>query len=245
MWWNQDLIKLWPWFLTHPVLIHSLRKGEVQSGDKLVDIRAAHGRAVQMISQHGADKRFSCPRGAVEGQHQGPIGAFILKELCHLLWHDVLSQMLSVDILVKVPLQVWSSEKKNRLLWFQTPDRTQTDCRQNILHKVCELCYCLNVVKPSKKWGHFGLDSQISGISDLCAQLLTFTFYKNGMRLITYVNKCLQNTVVFQVYVVLSELSKKLKNWISSKLQSQNYHIISMIAVITSHYVTASLLKFI
>lgn len=81
----------------------------MQRGDELVDKGAAHGGAVQMISQHGADQRLSRPGGAVEGQHQGLLGAFIAKELCHFLCYDVLSQMLPVDVLVEIPLQVCGS----------------------------------------------------------------------------------------------------------------------------------------
>lgn len=70
---------------THPVLLHPVGTGEVQRGDELVDVRAAHGRAKQMLSQHGADQRLSRPGGAMEGQHQGSIRAFILKEPGYLL----------------------------------------------------------------------------------------------------------------------------------------------------------------
>lgn len=66
-----------------------------------------------MISQHWADQRLSCPRGAMEGQHQGPLRVFILKEPRHLLWNNVLGQMLSVNIFVKVPLQVFLSGNKD------------------------------------------------------------------------------------------------------------------------------------
>lgn len=78
-----------------------------------MDVRAAHRWAVQMISQHGADQRLSRPRRAMEGQHQGPLGVVILKEPCHLLWNNVLGQMLSVDIFVEVPLQVCLSGNKD------------------------------------------------------------------------------------------------------------------------------------
>lgn len=91
---------------TDPVGVDSLRQGEVQRGDELVDVRAAHGRTVKVISQHVADQRLPRPWGTVEGQHQGAVRAFILKELGHFLWHDVLDQVLSIKILVEVPLQV-------------------------------------------------------------------------------------------------------------------------------------------
>lgn len=42
----------------------------------------------------------------MEGEHQGALRVFILKELGNLLGHDVLDQVLSVDIPVEVPLQI-------------------------------------------------------------------------------------------------------------------------------------------
>lgn len=112
-----NLIQWWIYLdllCTHPVPFDPLEWGEVECGDKLVDERTAHGRPIQMTSQHGADQRLSSPRGAMERQHQGPVGAFILKELCHLLRHNVLSQMLTEDILVEVPLQVCSAGNKEK-----------------------------------------------------------------------------------------------------------------------------------
>lgn len=91
--------------------MHLVRIGEMDRGNKLVDVWAAHRRTVQMISQHGADQRLPRPRGAMEGQNQGPLWAFIVKEPCHFLGDNVLSQMLSIDVLVEIPLQVWMKTK--------------------------------------------------------------------------------------------------------------------------------------
>lgn len=100
--------------LTYPVLLDPVSQGEMQRGNKLVDIWTAHCWTIQMISQHGADQRLSCSGGAIEGQHQGPVRGFILKKLCHLLWHNFLGQMLAINIFVEVPFQVFSENTDNR-----------------------------------------------------------------------------------------------------------------------------------
>lgn len=89
--------------------------GEMERSHKLVHVRAAHGRSEQVSSQHAAHQRLPCPRGAMEGQNQGPIGVFILKKLYHFLRHDVLNQVLPKDVFVDVPFQVCSAPTKTQL----------------------------------------------------------------------------------------------------------------------------------
>lgn len=110
---SLTLLTLNPCKSTHPVLVDELTWRKMQRGDKLVDVRAAHSPAVQMSSEHWANHRLSRPGRSMEGEHQGALGVFILKELGNLLGHDVLDQVLSVDIPVEVPLQIWSRRCKH------------------------------------------------------------------------------------------------------------------------------------
>ena len=60
-----------------------------------------------MGGQHGAEEGLPGTGPPVERQHQRPLGVTVGQKAPHLLGHDVLRQMLPVEIGVKVPFQVW------------------------------------------------------------------------------------------------------------------------------------------
>lgn len=60
-----------------------------------------------MISHHVADKRLPRAGGAVEREHQGPNRGGFLDKARNLLRDNVLGQMLTIDIFIEIPLQVW------------------------------------------------------------------------------------------------------------------------------------------
>lgn len=47
--------------IRYPVLFHAVSKWKVQGGDVLMDVRAAHGRAIQVTAQHRAHHALSGP----------------------------------------------------------------------------------------------------------------------------------------------------------------------------------------
>lgn len=69
--------------LQYPVLLHAVSEGKVQCGDVLMDVRTAHGGAVQVTSQHGAHHTLSSAGCSMEGKNQRPVWALLLQETHH------------------------------------------------------------------------------------------------------------------------------------------------------------------
>ena len=77
--------------ITYPVHIDSLMGGEVEGGDEVVDVAAAHRRSVQVGGQHGAEEGLPGTGTPVERQYQRPVGIIVGQKVLHLFGHDVLS----------------------------------------------------------------------------------------------------------------------------------------------------------
>lgn len=92
-------------YIQYPVLLHTASKWKMQRGDVLMDVRAAHGGAIQVTGQHGAHHALSSAWCSMEGKHQRPVWIRLLQEVRHWLRHNILHQMLTIQIFIKVPLQ--------------------------------------------------------------------------------------------------------------------------------------------
>lgn len=86
----------------HLVRVHQPGVREVERGDEQTDTLALHPVPVQVISNDPGHKVLACAGPAVEGERQGLVGLGVVDETLDGFQNHGLSQMLPVELRLKV-----------------------------------------------------------------------------------------------------------------------------------------------